>query len=197
MAEQTILSLQEFSKLFQNIILAEYDNLFSNADLRRDLGLDNETTVRFGLEYLCAAVFLMNDLLKVSTHPKTVTEQLDNTTRASVFRRILSGSATEGIEAQYVLYSLKRGIQLETIFQRNDESMKLLIEACLDQVGQNDPISRLPQSLYLMNLLPAIVCLMGDLIRSAEPILREEELLFRIIPPEECEKEETSTEKES
>ena len=41
MAEQTTMPLAEFSKLLQNIILAEYDNLFSNADLRRDLGLDN------------------------------------------------------------------------------------------------------------------------------------------------------------
>lgn len=194
MAEQTIMSLQEFSKLFQNIILAEYDNLFSNAELRRDLGLDNATTVRFGLEYLCTAVFLMSDLLKASTHAETVTAPLDNDVRAGVFRRILSGRATEGIEAQYILYSLKRGVQLGALFRRDDESMKLLIEACLDQVGQDDPISRLPQSLYLMNLLPAIACLMGDLIRSAEPLKRDGALFFRIIPPDECEQSDDRTE---
>ena len=191
MAEQTTMPLAEFSKLLQNIILAEYDNLFSNADLRRDLGLDNETTVRFGLEYLCTAVFLMGDLLKASTHSADVATRLDNDVRAGGFRRILSGRATEGIEAQYILYSLKRGIQMEPLFQRDDESMKRLFEACLDQVGQDDPISRLPQSLYLMNLLSAIVCLMGDLIRSAESIRSEGDLYFRIIPPEECESAKT------
>ena len=75
---------------------------------------------------------------------------------------------------------------MEPLFHRDDESMKRLIEACLDQVGQDDPISRLPQSLYLMNLLSAIVCLMGDLIRSAESIRTDGALYFRIIPPEEC-----------
>ena len=186
MAEQSTMSLSEFSKLLQNIILAEYDNLFANAELRRDLGLDNETAVRFGLEYLCAAVFLLSDLLQASTHTDEVAARLDSDVRAGVFRRILNGRATEGMEAQYIMYSLKRGIQFDAVFARDDASMKLLIEAFLDQVGQDDTISRLPQSLYLMNLLSAIVCLMGDLIRSAETLEKNGERWFRIIPPEEC-----------
>ena len=185
---ETILSLKEYSELFQNMILAEYDHLFSNAELRRDLGLDNDTTLRFGVEYLCAAVFLLSDLIQVRAHGSEIGAQLDSDVRASVFRRIIRASVSEGVEAQYILYSLKRGMQFQAVFARDDEGIKRIIEQCLDQVGQNDPISRLPQSLYLMNLLPALAGLMGDLLQSAESRVENGKILFRIIPPEECER---------
>lgn len=184
MSEQKILTLHEYSSLFQNIILAEYDNLFSNVELRRDLGLDNETTIYFGMEYLCMATFLLNDLLKVSQYDARTAAQIDGAVRGGVFRRVLNSHATQGIEAQYVLYSLKRGAEFEQIFRRDDEGIKRLIENCLDCIGQEDLASRLPQSLYLMNLLPALIGLMSDLLLCAQRQTGDE-VSFRIIPPEE------------
>ena len=56
MSEQKTLTMEEYSRLFEHIILAEYDNLFLNADLRHDLGLNSDQTRRLAVEYLCAAL---------------------------------------------------------------------------------------------------------------------------------------------
>ena len=182
MEETKYLSMQEYCELFEHIILAEYDNLFQNGDLRRDLGLDNHQTGRFAVEYLSVALYLLEDLLPDSRFSAEIQGEIISTVRNQVFRRILRGSAPEGAEAQYILYSLKRGMTFAQKYQRNDETMKLLIEDCLDQAQLTDAVARLPQSLYLMQLLPGLVQLFCDLVCSAQAET-EGELRFRIEMP--------------
>ncbi len=185
MSKEKILSKDEYTALFRNLILAEYDNLFTNGDLRTDLGLDKQTAVSFAMEYLCAALFVMSDLLSVSGHTEAVQTMLDNDIRSGVFRQIMDKNADEGMEAMYILYSLKRAEQLRTVYQRNDEGMRRLIENSLDTAGQRDSVARMAQSVYLMNLLPGIAALMGDLLRSAESRERENKQVFVICTPDE------------
>lgn len=177
------LSMDEYSQLFEHIVLAEYDNLFHNTELRCDLGLTGGQTARFAVEYLNAALFLLDDLMPDSRLTDTVRASLPAQVRANVFRSILPKDAPQEAHAQYILYSLKRSAQLAALYHRNDETMKLLIEDCLAQAQLEDTIARLPQQTYLMQLLPGIVQLFCDLLCSVQ---QEEELppRFRIDMPE-------------
>lgn len=168
MEEHNRLTLEEYSKLFEHIVLAEYDNLFHNADLRRDLDLDNAKTVQFAVEYLCAALFLLEDLMPDSRLSASVGARIVSQVRGGVFRSILPDSVQEGAEAPYILYSLKRSAAFAALYARDDATMKQLIETCLDQITEDDPAARLPQALYLMNLLPGLVQLYGDLLYSTQ-----------------------------
>lgn len=169
MREWKTLTMEEYCRLFEHIILAEYDNLFRNAGLRQDLGLEDTATAPFLIEYLSAALYLLEDVAPDSRLPEPVASELVSRVRAQVFRRILPGDAPEGMEAPYILYSLKRSAEFAAWYARNDETMKQLVEHCLDRAGQTDPVSRMPQSVYLMNLLPGVVQLFCDLLCSAEP----------------------------
>lgn len=179
------LTMEEYCQLFEHIILAEYDNLFHNAELRRDLGLENGATGPFAVEYLSAALYLLEDLIPDCTMPEHIGKDTVSQVRAHVFRRILPKTAPEGMEAPYILYSLKRSAEFAQFYARNDETMKLLIENCLDQAKLSDPVSRMPQSVYLMNLLPGIVQLFCDLLCSVT-LAGEEPVCFQISMPESC-----------
>lgn len=162
------LTMEEYCLLFEHIVLAEYDNLFHNSELRRDLGLDGAHTGPFAVEYLCAALFLLDDLMPDSRLPQHMREAVASQVRSGVFRSILPDSAPEGAEAPYILYSLKRSAALAHDYARDDATMKQLVERCLDQVQLSDPVARMPQALYLMNLLPGIVQLYCDLLCSVQ-----------------------------
>ncbi len=181
--ESKQLTMEEYCRLYEHIILAEYDNLFHNAELRRDLGLDGAQTGRFAVEYLCAALFLLDDLMPDSRLPQRVRDELTAQVRAHVFRRILPESAPEGAEATYILYSLKRSAAMRPLYARDDETMKRLIDSCLDQAQLTDEVARMPQALYLMNLLPGIVQLYCDLLCSVQ-LERERPDIFRIDVPQ-------------
>lgn len=183
MCEARYVTMDEYCRLFEHIVLAEYDNLFLNAELRRDLGLDNDQTARFAVEYLCAALYLLDDLMPDSPLPEHVRSAVASQVRAHVFRSILPNTAAEGAEAPYILYSLKRAAAFAPFYARNDETMKQLIENCLDQAGLTDPVARMPQSFYLMHLLPGIVQLYCDLACSVQ-LDGEEPIRFRIDVPD-------------
>ena len=183
MSEEKYLTMDEYCRLFAHITLAEYDNLFLNAELRRDLGLDKDQTRRFAVEYLCAALYLLDDLLPDSRLPDEVCRAVSAQVRGQVFRSILPKTAPEGAEAPYILYSLKRAAAFAPFYARGDETMRQLIDNCLDQAKLTDPVARMPQSFYLMNLLPGVVQLYCDLVcgvalDTAEP------LRFRIVLPQ-------------
>ena len=183
MEQKETLTMQEYCRLFEHIILAEYDNLFHNAELRQDLGLDHRQTGRFAVEYLSAALFLLEDLLPDSQFSPDIQQEIHNAVRANVFCSIMREDAPEGAEAQYILYSLKRGMQFAQKYRRDDEAMKLIIEDCLDQAQLTDAVARLPQSLYLMQLLPGLVQLFCDLVCCAQ-VEETDVLRFRIELPE-------------
>ena len=183
MSEQKTLTMEEYSRLFEHIILAEYDNLFQHAELRQDLGLADDATAPFLVEYLSAALYLLEDVVPDSRLPESAASELVSRVRAQVFRRILPENASEGMEAPYILYSLKRSAAFAGWYGRNDETMKQLVENCLDQAGQTDPVSRMSQSVYLMNLLPGVVQLFCDLLCSVEPA-DGEATCFHICIPE-------------
>lgn len=187
MPEMKTLTMDEYCRLFENITLAEYDNLFLNSDLRRDLDLDTDRTRRFAVEYLCAALYLLDDLMPSSQLPQQASGAVASQVRAHVFRSILPKDAPEGTEAPYILYSLKRSAAFAQFYKRDDETMKQLIENCLDQAELTDPVSRMSQSLYLMNLLPGVLQLYCDLVTGVQ-LQSETPPVFRIdwpdAPPE-------------
>lgn len=184
MSDKKELTMAEYCQLFEHIILAEYDNLFHNAELRQDLGLDQDTTGPFAVEYLGAALYLLEDLIPDCSLPEQIRQEVVSQVRAHVFRRILPEHVQEGMEAPYILYSLKRSAEFAQFYARNDETMKLLIENCLHHAKQTDPISHVPQSVYLMNLLPGLVQLFCDLLCSVT-LVGETSVSFRIGIPEE------------
>ena len=183
MPEMKKLTMEEYCELFQNVTLAEYDNLFLNGDLRRDLGLDNDQTRRFAVEYLCAALYLLDDLMPDSTMPSHVASAVTAQVRANVFKNILPKDVPEGTEAPYILYSLKRSAAFAQFYKRDDETLKQLIENCLNQAQLHDPVSRMSQSLYLMNLLPGILQLYCDLVSGVQ-LESENPLCFHIEWPD-------------
>lgn len=184
MSEKKELTMAEYCQLFEHIILAEYDNLFHNAELRQDLGLDRDTTGPFAMEYLSAALYLLEDLIPDCPLSEQIRQELVSLVRAHVFRRILPEGTPEGMEAQYILYSLKRSTEFAQLYARNDETMKKLIENCLKQAKQTDPVSHMSQSVYLMNLLPGLVQLYCDLLCSVVQA-GDAPVCFRIGIPEE------------
>ena len=183
MPEMKTLTMNEYCRLFENITLAEYDNLFLNSDLRRDLDLDTDATRRFAVEYLCAALYLLDDLMPSCQLPQPIASEIASQVRAHVFRSILAKDAPEGSEAPYILYSLKRSMAFAQFYQRDDETMKQLIENCLDQAQLTDSVSRMSQSLYLMNLLPGILQLYCDLVAGVQ-LDSEDPVIFRIDWPD-------------
>ena len=93
MREWKTLTMEEYCRLFEHIILAEYDNLFRNAGLRQDLGLEDTATAPFLIEYLSAALYLLEDVAPDSRLPEPVASELVSRVRAQVFRRILPEDA--------------------------------------------------------------------------------------------------------
>ena len=166
MPEMKKLTMDEYCKLFQNVTLAEYDNLFLNSDLRNDLGLDHEQTRRFAVEYLCAALYLLDDLVPDSGLPEETAHMLTAQVRTNIFRGILPEQVPEGAEAAYLMYSLRRSAAFAACYVRGDEGMRAIIENCLDQAGIDDASARMTQSLYLMQLLPGVLQLYCDLLRG-------------------------------
>ena len=176
------LTMDEYCRLFEHVTLAEYDKLFLNADLRRDLGLSNDQTRRLAVEYLCAALYLLDDLMPDSHLPEAVHSAVAPQVRAHVFRGILPHTAAEGAEAPYILYSLKRAASFAQFYARGDETLRQLVENCLDQAQMTDPVARMPQALYLMNLLTGILQLYCDLVSSVKLQSLEPVHLYMILP---------------
>ena len=183
MDEMNNLTMEEYCRLFENVTLAEYDNLFLNADLRRDLGLDSDQTRRLAVEYLCAALYLLDDLMPDSHLPETVHSAVAPQVRAHVFRSILPQTAAEGTDAPYILYSLKRAAACAQFYARGDETLRQMVENCLDQAQLTDPETRMPQALYLMNLLSGVLQLYCDLASGVQ-LESEEPVHLRIVLPE-------------
>ena len=183
MDEANNLTMEEYCRLFEHVTLAEYDNLFLNADLRHDLGLNSDQTRRLAVEYLCAALYLLDDLMPDSRLPESVHSRVAPQVRAQVFRSILPKTAAEGTEAPYILYSLKRAAAFGQFYARGDETLRQLVEDCLDQAQLTDPASRMPQALYLMNLLSGVLQLYCDLASDVQ-LESEEPVRLRIVLPE-------------
>lgn len=175
------LGFSEYSELIQEVLIIDFNNIFSNPKVRASLGLNDSNTNRFAIDYTCISLFLMVDVfVNNPIEAPNQTDLLDDVTD-KIFRRMLNVNATEENLSSYKAYYLNIFEDLDAHYDRSGESLMIIANYILNSEHYSPDFSgNFEKQKYITNMLTYTIAGYQHIVDNTTTIIKDNEITYEV-----------------